>query len=313
MEETRTVVISLGHRALGRTLPEQKTATRAAAKPIADLVERGHRVVVNHANAPQLGMIHTAMSELAANHEEYTSCPMSVCAAMSQGYIGYDLQNSIRSELLSRGLRVSVSTVLTQVLVDPYDRAFIRPNRIVGRVLSREEAAKEEAKGNSVTAVEGGFRRIVGAPVPREIVEIDAIRTLSEAGGVVIACGGGGIPVMEQGVDLRGASAVVDKDLAAGLLAIELDADVLMIVTNTDGAFLAEGPEPDRQLRRLSVRQARSYQKSSRFELASMPRKFEAAINFVEMGTRRRAVITNIAHATAAFDGRTGTQIVYEL
>ncbi len=313
MEETRTVVVSLGHRALGRTLPEQKTATRAAAKSIADLVEMGCRVVVNHGNAPQMGMIHTAMNELAANYEEYTNCPMSVCAAMSQGYIGYDLQNSIRSELRARGLRVPVSTILTQVLVDPYDRAFIRPSRVVGRVLSRDEANVEEAKGNYVVSVDGGYRRIVAAPVPREIVEIETIRTLSEAGQVVIACGGGGIPVMEQGFDLRGASAIVDKDLAAGLLAIELDADVLMILTSTDGAVLTEGPEPDRILRRISVRQARSYQKAGRFEMASMPRKFEASINFVEMGRGRRAVITTIGRAAAGYEGRTGTQIVNEL
>lgn len=313
MEEMQTVVVSLGHRALGRTLPEQKNATRVAAKSIADLVEMGCRVVVNHGNGPQLGMIHTAMNELATRYDEYTNCPMSVCTAMSQGYIGYDLQNAIRSELLSRGLRVPVATVLTQVLVDPYDRAFIRPTRPIGRVLSREEAGAEEARGKHVTQVDGGYRRIVGAPIPREIIEIDSIRALSEAGHVVIACGGGGIPVIEQGVDLRGASAMVDKDLAAGLLAIELEADVLLILTSTDGAVLTEGSEPERILRRISVRQARSYQKAGCFEMVSMPRKFEAAINFVEMGSKRRAAITTIGRAAAAMDGRAGTQIVYEL
>ena len=148
---------------------------------------------------------------------------------MSQGYIGYDLQNAIRAELLNKGIYKTVSTVLTQVVVDPYDEAFYKPSKVIGRVMTEEEAEAEGKKGNHVTAVEGGFRRIVAAPKPMDIVEIDAIRALSDADQVVVACGGGGIPVLAQDNNLKGASAVIEKDLAAGKLAELLDADMLVI------------------------------------------------------------------------------------
>ena len=192
----KRVVVALGHRALGTTLPEQKTAVKHTAKCIADLIEEGYQVAITHSNAPQLGMIYTAMNEFAKAHKDYTPAPMSVCSAMSQGYIGYDLQNAIRTELLNRGIYKTVSTVLTQVVVDPYDEAFYHPTKVIGRVMTKEEAEEEEKKGNHVTEVEGGYRRIVASPKPMDIVEIDAISALSDADQVVIACGGGGIPVL---------------------------------------------------------------------------------------------------------------------
>ncbi len=156
----KTVVVALGHRALGTTLPEQKTATKLAAKVIADLVEEGTRVVISHSNGPQVGMIHTAMNEFGKAHPDYTFAPMSVCSAMSQGYIGYDLQNAIRAELISRGIYKPVSYILTQVVIDPYDEAFAEPEKIIGRVLKAEEAETEEKKGNFVTKVgEGTYKR----------------------------------------------------------------------------------------------------------------------------------------------------------
>lgn len=164
-------------------------------------------------------MIHTAMNEFGKVHSDYTAVPMSVCSAMSQGYIGYDIQNAIRAELLRRGIFKPVSTIITQVTVDPYDDAFHEPVKVIGRVLTEEEAELEEQKGNYVTKVEGGYRRIVAAPKPQDVVEIDAIRTLSDAGQIVIACGGGGIPVLEQQASLNGASAVIEKDLVSGKLA----------------------------------------------------------------------------------------------
>lgn len=206
----KTVVVALGHRALGTTLPEQKLATRQAARAIADLVEEGARVVISHSNGPQIGMIHTAMNEFGKAHPDYTFAPMSVCSAMSQGYIGYDLQNAIRAELISRGIYKPVATVLTQVVIDPYDDAFAEPEKIIGRVLNAEEAEAEEDKGNFVTEVAPGeYRRIVASPKPQKIIELETIRTLTEAGQIVIAAGGGGIPVMEQGIDLHGASAIL--------------------------------------------------------------------------------------------------------
>ena len=188
----KRIVIALGHRALGTTLPEQKKAVKTSAAVLADMVEEGYQLVITHSNAPQVGMIHTAMNEFGKTHPDYTVAPMSVCSAMSQGYIGYDLQNAIRAELLKRGIFKTVSTILTQVIVDPYDDAFHHPVKVIGRYMDAKEAEAEEQKGNYVKEEPGkGYRRIVAAPMPKSIVEIDAIKTLVQNDQVVIACGGG--------------------------------------------------------------------------------------------------------------------------
>ena len=250
----KTVVVALGHKALGTTLPEQKTATRETAKAIADLVEEGANVVISHSNGPQVGMIHTAMNEFGKAHPDYTFAPMSVCSAMSQGYIGYDLQNAIRAELLSRGIYKPVATILTQVVIDPYDEAFGEPEKIIGRVLNSEEAESEEEKGNFVTeTAKGEYRRILAAPKPQKIIELETIRTLANAGQVVIAAGGGGIPGMEQGIDLHGASAIIEKDLASELLAEELDADTLLILTSVEKVSLNKDTDNETLLDTVSV------------------------------------------------------------
>ena len=226
MTMKKRVVVALGHRALGTTLPEQKVAVKNTSKVIADLIEAGFQVAITHSNAPQVGMIHTAMNEFGQRHENYTAAPMSVCSAMSQGYIGYDLQNGIREELMNRGIYRTVSTVLTQVIVDPYDEAFYTPTKVLGRYMSAEEANEERKKGNYVIEEAGkGFRRVVSAPHPVKIVELDAVNALLDADQVVIAAGGGGIPVLEQDNHLKGASAVIEKDLTAGKLAEGVDAD----------------------------------------------------------------------------------------
>ena len=306
----KIAVVALGHRALGTTLPEQKKATRQAAKAIADLVEEGTRVVISHSNGPQVGMIHTAMNEFGKTHPDYTFAPMSVCSAMSQGYIGYDLQNSIRTELLSRGIYKPVGTVLTQVVIDPYDDAFAEPEKIIGRILTPEEAEAEEEKGNFVTELaDGNFRRIVAAPSPQRIVEIETIRTLSDAGQVVIAAGGGGIPVMEQGIELHGASAIIEKDLASGLLAEALNADTLLILTSVEKVSLNLGTENESLLDTISVEEAQKYVDEGQFERGSMLPKLEAGISFVQKGSGRRTIITDIAHAKAGYKEKTGTII----
>ena len=255
----KKIVIALGHEALGTTLPEQKEATKRTAKAVADFIRDDYQVVITHSNGPQVGMIHTAMNEFCRLYPEYTATPMSVCSAMSQGYIGYDLQNAIRAELLNKGIYKTVSTVLTQVVVDPYDEAFYKPGKVIGRVMTEEEAEAEEKKGNHVTAVEGGFRRIVAAPKPMDIVEIDAIRALSDADQVVVACGGGGIPVLAQDNNLKGASAVIEKDLAAGKLAELLDADMLVILTSVDNVCLNYGTENEKPLSTMTVAEAKQY------------------------------------------------------
>ncbi|MCC8163554.1 MAG: carbamate kinase [Lachnospiraceae bacterium] len=309
MSNKKKVVVALGHKALGTTLPEQKIATKTAAKAIADLVEAGCQVVISHSNAPQVGMIHTAMNEFGKQHPDYTFAPMSVCSAMSQGYIGYDLQNAIREELLNRGIGRPVSTILTQVVVNPYDDSFYKPVKVVGRVMTREEADAEEEKGNYVTKVDGGYRRIVSAPKPEDIVEIESIRVLSDAGHVVIACGGGGIPVLRQSHHLKGASAVIEKDLASAKLAELLDADMLMILTSEKKLYLNYGKENAEPLDEISVEKARAYIAEGQFDETSVLPKVVAAVSFVSLKPGRVTVIADLDDAKEALEERTGTII----
>lgn len=306
----KTVVVALGHKALGATLPEQKQATKAAAKAIADLVEDGAHVVISHSNGPQVGMIHTAMNEFGKAHPDYTFAPMSVCSAMSQGYIGYDLQNAIRAELISRGIYKPVATILTQVVIDPYDEAFGEPEKIIGRILTSEEAEAEEDKGNFVTEVGNGeYRRILAAPKPQKIVELETIRTLADAGQVVIAAGGGGIPVMEQGIDLHGASAIIEKDFASELLAEELNADTLLILTSVEKVSLNKDTDKETLLDTVSVADARKYIDENQFTAGSMLPKIEVAVAFAEKGNGHRTIITDIAHAKDGYKEKAGTII----
>ena len=308
----KRIVMALGHDALGTNLPEQKKAVAATSKLIADFIQNGWQVAVVHSNAPQVGMIHTAMNELCSNHEDegYTPAPMSVCSAMSQGYIGYDLQNGIRSALLKRGIYKPVSTVLTQVMVDPYDESFYNPVKKIGRYMTRAQADAEEAKGNYVTEVSGkGWQRIVSAPKPVGIVEIDTIRTLMDADQIVISCGGGGIPVMEQGCELRGASAVIEKDLVSGLLAKEIDADVLMILTDVEQVSLNYGKADEAPLSHMSVEEAEKYAEEGQFGASSMLPKIDAALSFLKAGKNRSAIITTMAKAEDAVNGKAGTTI----
>lgn len=305
----KRIVIALGHQALGTTLPEQKAAAKRTAKEIVGLISEDYAVAITHSNGPQVGMIHTAMSEFSRLYPEFTVSPMSVCSAMSQGYIGYDLQNAIRTELLGHGIYKTVSTVLTQVCVDPYDEAFYEPTKIIGRLLSVEEAEAEEKKGNHVTAVDGGFRRIIAAPKPMDIVEIDAIRALMDADQVVIACGGGGIPVLSQGGKLQGASAIIEKDLAAGKLAELLDAETLLILTGVEKVCTGFGTEDEKPLDTLTVAEAKRLLEQKEFGEGTMAPKIEAAIDFIGDSAIRRAVITTTERAAAALAGTAGTII----
>lgn len=305
----KRVVVALGHKALGTTFPEQQVAVKASARILADLVEEGAQLIITHSNAPQVGMIHTAMNEYAKFHETI-GAPMSVCSAMSQGYIGYDIQNALRAELLKRGIYKTVTTVLTQVTVDPYDEAFYHPVKVIGRYLTAEEAAAEEKKGNYVMEEPGkGFRRIIASPKPLDIVEIDAINTLANAGHIVIAGGGGGIPVLKQGSNLKGASAVIEKDLVSGRLADLTNSDMLMILTNDE--YVSIGIETDNpiQLDHISPQEALDYIDKKEFGENKMLPKIEASVHFVTQKPNRTAVITSIEHAREAYLGKTGTVI----
>ncbi len=305
----KRIVIALGHEALGSTLPEQQKAAARTAKAVADFIREDYQVVITHSNGPQVGMIHTAMNEFCRLYPEYTATPTSVCSAMSQGYIGYDLQNAIRTELLNRGIYKTVSTVLTQVVVDPYDEAFYHPTKVIGRVMTKEEAEEEEKNGNHVTEVEGGYRRIVASPKPMDIVEIDAISALSDADQVVIACGGGGIPVLAQNNRLQGASAVIEKDLAAGKLAELLDADMLVILTSVDKVCLNYGKEDEVKLDTLSLADAKKYLAAGEFGEGTMAPKIEAAIDFIGESAIRSVLVTKLNKEAGEITGGMGTLI----
>ena len=306
----KRVVVALGHRALGTTLPEQQEAVKKTSKVIADLIEDGYQVAITHSNAPQVGMIHTAMNEFGKVHENYTAAPMSVCSAMSQGYIGYDLQNAIREELLNRGIYRTVSTILTQVVVDPYDEAFYTPTKILGRYMNVEEANEERKKGNYVVEEPGkGFRRIVSAPNPVRIVEIDAIKALLDADQIVIACGGGGIPVLEQDNHLKGASAVIEKDLTAGKMAEDTQADELIILTSVDQVKINLGRDSEEALGEISVENAKKYMEEGHFGEYNMLPKLSASVSFIEKGEGRSALITSFDKLGEALKGKTGTKI----
>ena len=305
----KKIVIALGHEALGTTLPEQQEATRRTAKAVADFIRDDYEVIITHSNGPQVGMIHTAMSEFCRIYPEYTATPTSVCSAMSQGYIGYDLQNAIRTELLNRGIYKTVSTVLTQVIVDPYDEAFYHPTKVIGRVMTKDEAEEEEKKGNHGTQVDGGYRRIIAAPKPVDIVEKDAIKALVDANQVVIACGGGGIPVLSQENKLQGASAVIEKDLAAGKLAQLLDADMLVILTSVDKVCLNFEKEDEKALDTMTVAQAKEYLAEGQFGEGTMAPKIEAAIDFIDESAIRSVLITKLNKEGTELTGGMGTLI----
>ncbi|MCR4597465.1 MAG: carbamate kinase [Acetatifactor sp.] len=306
----KKVVVSLGHEALGHTTLEQQGAVRQTAKALADLVEADYQLTITHSNGPQVSMIHKAMTELRRVYADYTPAPMCVCSAMSQGYVGYDLQNSLRSELLGRGISKPVSTILTQVTVDPYDDAFYAPTKVIGRYMTQEDAEAEIKKGNYVKEYPGkGFRRVVAAPKPLDIVELETIRTLADADQIVIACGGGGIPVIEQKHVLKGASAVIEKDAIAGKLAADLKSDELIILTDVECVYTEFGKAGQTPINEMTVAQARDYIAQGQFEAGTMLPKIEAAIAYLEKVPTGKVLITNQASIDDAIKGKKGTVI----
>ncbi len=307
----KRIVIALGGNALGKNLPEQMEAVRHTARAIVDLIEQGNEVVVAHGNGPQVGMIQEAMTQLTrSDPEKYIPCPLSVCVAMSQGYIGYDLQNALREEMLDRGIEMGAATVLTQVEVDPDDPAFANPTKPIGAFMTREEADRMIAeRGYDVIEDAGrGYRRVVASPKPVGIVELDTIRSLVETNHVVIACGGGGIPVFPtEGHHLKGAAAVIDKDFAAARLAEQLDADFLVILTAVEKVAVNFG-KPDQQwLDELTPETAARYIAEGQFAPGSMLPKVEAALAFAQSGEGRSSLITLLDRAADGIAGKTGT------
>lgn len=306
----RKAVVSLGHEALGYTTTEQWDAVKKTARALADLAQADYQLTITHSNGPQVSMIHKAMTELRRVYIDYTPAPMCVCSAMSQGYVGYDIQNALRTELIGRGISRPVSTILTQVTVDPYDEAFYEPTKVIGRYMSKEDSETEIKKGNYVIEEPGkGYRRVVAAPKPISIVEIDAIRTLAEAGQVVIACGGGGIPVIEQNHVLKGASAVIEKDSIAGKLAGDLQVDELIILTSVPFVYRHFGKEDQTPIEHMTAAEAKELIAGGEFEKGTMLPKIEAAISYLESVPEGSVLITSLAAVSDAIKGRSGTVI----
>ena len=313
MTKKKRVVIALGGNALGNTLPEQMAAVKITARAIVDLIEEGCEVVVAHGNGPQVGMVNNAMLALTHEDKDQPNTPLSVCVAMSQAYIGYDLQNALREELLDRGIdNIPVATMITQVRVDPEDPAFGNPSKPIGKFVSEEQAKALKYDYVMMEDAGRGFRRVVASPKPIEIIEIGTIKAMVDSGELVIACGGGGIPVTRQGNHLKGASAVIDKDFASCLLAKELDADFLIILTAVEKAAIHYGQPGERWLDHVSVSEMRQYMEEGHFAPGSMLPKVQAAVDFASSKPGRRALITLLEKAKDGIKGTTGTLITLD-
>lgn len=307
---SKKIVLALGGNALGDDLAGQMQAVTQTAQAIVDLIAQGHQVVVTHGNGPQVGMINLAF-EAAAKTEAHTPMlPMSVCVALSQGYIGYDLQNALREALLARGMPVPVATVITQVEVDAADEAFRDPSKPIGSFFSAAEAQVLIRQGYTLKEDAGrGYRRVVASPEPVDIIEKETVKALMDAGQVVITVGGGGIPVIREGNHLRGVSAVIDKDRASARLAATIDADMLIILTAVEKVAINFGQPNQQWLDRLSLNDIERFIAEGHFAKGSMLPKVEAAAAFARSRPGRRALITMLSKAREGIEGKTGTLI----
>jgi carbamate kinase len=305
------IVIALGGNALGNSAKEQLALVKETAQPIADLIEAGHQVIVAHGNGPQVGMIQSAF-ELSSKLAGTPEFPLPECGAMSQGYIGYHLQNAIREVLAYRGIFKEVVSLVTQVVVDPLDPAFQNPTKPVGQFFSKEQATVlEQEKGYTMIEDSGrGYRRVVPSPKPKDIVEKNVVTTLSDLGMVVITVGGGGIPVVAKDTGYTGVSAVIDKDSASAKLADIVNADYLFILTAIDRVMVNFNKPNQKAIEKMTVREARVYIEEKHFAPGSMLPKVLAAIDFVKERPSRTAIIASLDKAKEAIEGKTGTKVV---
>ena len=307
----KKIVVALGGNALGKNLTEQFEAVKVTAKAIADLIEAGNDVIITHGNGPQVGKIDAAMNALILEDPTEEKTTLSMCVAMSQAYIGYDIQNALRKELTRRGLYKPVVTIITQVEVSNDDPAMKNPSKPIGKFMTREQAESlKERYGYAIAEDAGrGWRRVVASPMPQYIIELDAIRASSETGSVVICCGGGGIPVRRKGEFLKGCAAVIDKDYCSALLAENLNADVLLILTAVEKVMVNYNTPDARAIDRMTISEAESYIAEGQFAAGSMLPKVSAAVRFVRGGKGREAIITDLNTAKDALSGKTGTVI----
>lgn len=305
------IVIALGGNALGNTPYEQLALVTETAKPIVDLIAEGNQVIIAHGNGPQVGMINLGMATAAEAGAIKSDMPFPECGAMSQGYIGFHLQNAIGNELAARGMVKDVATVVTQVLVDEADPAFQHPTKPVGAFYDKETAQRLiEEKGFTMVEDAGrGYRRVVPSPKPVDVIEKNTVRALVDSGTVVITVGGGGIPVVRKDGKLEGTPAVIDKDFASAKLAELLDADVLVILTAVEKVAINYGKPNQENLAELTPDQAQQYIAEGHFAPGSMLPKVEAAVSFAQSKPGRKALITLLEKAKQGIAGETGTVI----
>lgn len=306
------MVVALGGNALGETPGEQQQAVRETAENMADLIEQGHEIVLAHGNGPQVGMINLAFETSSQSEAGTPEMPFPECGAMSQGYIGYHLQNAMQEKLRDRGYQKEVATIITQVVVDGDDPAFNNPTKPIGTFYEEEEALKlQEEKGyNMVEDAGRGYRRVVPSPIPVDIAEKNVIENLVDSGKVVISCGGGGIPVIRKNGGLKGVPAVIDKDHASEKLAEEVAADYLVILTAVEKVALNFGTSDEEWLDKMTASEAEKYSEEGHFAEGSMLPKVKAAINFARSGRDKKALITSLEKAEEGLQGETGTLII---
>ncbi|MCT3448482.1 carbamate kinase [Limosilactobacillus fermentum] len=304
------VVVALGGNALGKSPEEQLKLVKNTASSLIGLIQAGNQVVISHGNGPQVGQINLGM-DFAAQNGKTAAFPFPECGAMSQGYIGYHLQQSLQNELHQRGMEKDVVTTVTQVVVNPSDPAFGNPTKPVGDFYTKEQAAQiEQEKGYTFVEDAGrGYRQVVPSPLPKRIVELNSIETLIENGTLVIAAGGGGVPVVEEGGALTGVPAVIDKDRSSALLADNVDADQLIILTAVDYVYINYNQPDEQKLTELSQAQAQELIDAGQFPAGSMLPKIQACLSFVKGHPERKAIITSLAGLDQALEGKLGTVI----
>ena len=304
------VVVALGGNALGKSPEEQLKLVKNTASSLIGLIDAGNQVVISHGNGPQVGAINLGMN-FAAENGKTAAFPFPECGAMSQGYIGYHLQQSLQNELHRRWMNKNVATVVTQIAVDPKDPAFQNPSKPVGDFYTKEQAEQiEKEKGYTFKEDAGrGYRQVVPSPLPQKIMELNSIKTLIEAGDLVIAGGGGGVPVIMTDDGLEGVPAVIDKDRSSALLADKIDADTLIILTAVDYVFVNYGKPDEKALKTLNVAEAQKYMDEKQFAAGSMLPKIEACLSFVEGHPERKALITSLNGLVDALAGKVGTVI----
>lgn len=308
----KKVVLALGGNALGNSPEEQIKAVRKTAVSIVDLVEDGNEVIVCHGNGPQVGMINLAMETAHNSNPQISNMPFAECVAMSQGYIGYHLQKAIKNELSKRNMKNAVSTIITQVKVDKNDEAFANQTKPVGLFYSKEESEKLAAESGYTFKEDAnrGYRRVVPSPKPIDIIEKEEINTLIKEDFIVIAGGGGGIPVVENDGQLEGIGAVIDKDFTSEKLAEISDADLLIILTAVEKVCINYGTENEEGLDELNLSRAQKLIEEKQFAEGSMLPKVKACLNFIQSGEGKIALITSLEKAKEGINGLTGTRFV---